>query len=604
MIGALSNSAWSAVELLGDHLWQSTLIAIVIGMLTLVLRQNPAQVRYRLWLAASLKFLVPFGVLTAIGRQFEWQSTAPIVTSEVLVAIEALSQPFSQPSPGLAGPSPAPSTGPGWPILSLVFLFIWFCGVVVILARWFAQWRRMASLVRDASPVREGREVEALRRVEKMSGITTPVALVVSDTSVEPGVFGIFRPVLIWPRGMGQQLDGAQIAAIMAHELSHVRRRDNLVAAVHVLTQAVFWFHPLVWWVGARLMDERERSCDQDVLRFGSEPQVYVESILKTCRFSLAGPAACVSGVTGSDLKTRIEAIMCHDANRALQGWKKLLLLTVIMTTIGSPIVAGMLSAPPAGVQLPPASGISPIFEAASVRQNTSPEGFVQLGIQPDGRFTASNVPLRMLIRNAYQLQDAQLIGGPDWISSHRFDVVAKAEGSVPWNFPGPGAPAGPLQIMLQALLAERFHLKVHKETRELPIYAMRLARSDGRLGPQLRPVVVDCAAAMAGARGRGTPSQPPAPGERPRCGTLLVPGRIAGGGLLMSQFVISLSQSVQRIVVDRSGLSGYYDIDLTWTPDQTIFAALREQVGLKLDSTTSPVDVLVIDHVEPPITD
>jgi uncharacterized protein (TIGR03435 family) len=623
MIGALSNSAWSAVELLGDHLWQSTLVAIVIGMLTLVLRQNHPQVRYRLWLAASLKFLVPFGVLTAIGRQFEWRSGASIATSEVLVAIEAISQPFSQPSPGLAVPSPAPLTGPGWPILSIGFLFIWFCGVVVILARWSAQWRRMASLVRYASPVREGPEVEILRRLEKVSGVTRSVRMVASDASVEPGVFGIFRPVLIWPNGMGEHLDDEQTAAIMAHELSHVRRRDNLVAAVHVLTQAVFWFHPLVWWVGARLMDERERSCDQDVLRFGSEPQVYVESILKTCRFSLAGPAACVSGVTGSDLKKRIEAIMRHNANRALQGWKKLLLVTVIITTIGSPIVAGMLNAPQAGAQLPPASGTSPIFELASVRQSTSPEGFIQLGIQPDGRFTASNMPVRMLIRTAYQLQDAQLIGGPDWIGAERFDVMAKAGSNVSLDFPGFGGAGGALPLMLQELLAERFNLKVHRETRELPIYALLLAESDGKLGPGLRPAAVDCRTAMPAARARSLPILPQ-PGESQICGVRLAHGQLRGGSLLMSQFSMSLSPFVQRVVVDRTGLSGNFDLDLTWRPEQmarggavpdtqilpidpnapSLFTAVRDQLGLKLDPTIGPVDVLVIDHVEPPIPD
>lgn len=463
-----------------------------------------------------------------------------------------------------------------------------------------------------------------LRRLEKTGGIGKPIAMVEADTSFEPAVFGVLKPVLLWPRSMGERLDDTQVAAILAHELSHVRRRDNLVASVHMIIQAVFWFHPVVWWVGARLLDERERSCDQDVIESGNDPEVYAESILKTCRLYVGAPVTAMSGVTGSTLSKRIEAILSPEAGRALNGWKKFLLVAAFITTIASPLVAGILSAPQINAQSPLMSG-SPTFEVASVKQNESPEGFVQLGIQPGGRFTASNVPLRMLIRNAYQLQDSQLIGGPDWISSDRFDVLAKADGNIPLGFPGPGSPAGPLQLMLQALLTERFNLKVHKETRELPIYTLLVAHSNGKLGAQLRPSAFDCAAVMVAAPGRSAAPLSPPPGDRPQCGTLMIPGQIRGGSLLMSQFAISLAQVVQRMVVDRTGLAGHFDIDLTWAPDQmprgpgpsgapplppvdpnspSISAALQEQLGLKLDSTKGPVDVLVIDRVELPTPD
>ena len=117
------------------------------------------------------------------------------------------------------------------------------------------------------------------------------------------GVFGILSPVLLWPRRIAERLGDEQVEAILAHELSHVRRRDNLAAALHMIVQALFWFHPLVWWLGARLVDERERACDEEVIRLGSEPQVYAESILKTCEFYVESRLACVAGVTGSDLK-------------------------------------------------------------------------------------------------------------------------------------------------------------------------------------------------------------------------------------------------------------------------------------------------------------
>jgi beta-lactamase regulating signal transducer with metallopeptidase domain len=151
-----------------------------------------------------------------------------------------------------------------------------------------------------------------LTALEDERGARRRVTVLASEGSLEPGVFGWFAPRLLWPRGIGAYLDDSQIEAILAHELAHVSRYDNLIAALQMAVQAVFWFHPLVWWIGARLVDERERACDEDVLRHGSEPQVYAESILRTCRFSIESPLACVAGVTGADLKRRIQTIMMH----------------------------------------------------------------------------------------------------------------------------------------------------------------------------------------------------------------------------------------------------------------------------------------------------
>jgi uncharacterized protein (TIGR03435 family) len=274
------------------------------------------------------------------------------------------------------------------------------------------------------------------------------------------------------------------------------------------------------------------------------------------------------------------------------------------------------------GAQAPSGATI-PTFEVASVKPNKSGDGRMMLGIQPGGRFTATNVPLRTLIRNAYQLQDFQIVGGPGWIASDRFDILAKAEGNLP---PAPpGGPPGPLQLMLRALLAERFSLVVHEDTRELPTYALVLARADGKLGPQLRGSDIDCAQ-MAGARGRGGPPvAAPQPGERPPCGIRIGPGQMSAGGLPLSQFATALSPFVQRVIVDRTGLAGNFDVDLRWTPDQmpqgapppgapplppinpngpSIFTAVQEQLGLKLESERSPVSVLVIDKVEQPMPD
>jgi uncharacterized protein (TIGR03435 family) len=231
---------------------------------------------------------------------------------------------------------------------------------------------------------------------------------------------------------------------------------------------------------------------------------------------------------------------------------------------------------------------------------------------QPGGRFTATNITVRFLIRTAYQLQDDQISGGPNWLTSDHFDILAKAEA---------GASPAQLPSMMQALLADRFKLAVHHETKELPIYALVIARSDGALGSQLRRN--DCVCPD-----NARPAAPPDPGQPQRCGSISTGfGRLTLRAIPMSQILQFLSPSVNRVLVDRTGLSGNFDLDLRWTPDQvpqrapgtpadqplringvdidpngpSIFTAVQEQLGLKLDSQKGPVDLLVIDRVEQP---
>jgi len=270
--------------------------------------------------------------------------------------------------------------------------------------------------------------------------------------------------------------------------------------------------------------------------------------------------------------------------------------------------------------QSPPSD--SPKFEVAAVKQNRSGSNQVMIGGGAGGRYNTSNVPLRLIIRTSYQIQDFQLIGGPDWIGTDRWDIVAKAEGELP---PAPPGQVGPMQLMVRSLLADRFKLVVHRETREMPIYALVLAREDKRLGPQMKESTTDC---TPGARRGAPPPAPPQPGERPPCGTRLAPGNLSSGGTLLSQLATTLSNSVGRTVVDKTGLTARYDFDLKWTPDgmaaggglgipggapgpggppptdpngPSLFAAVQEQLGLKLESQRGPVEVLVIDSVERP---
>jgi uncharacterized protein (TIGR03435 family) len=301
-------------------------------------------------------------------------------------------------------------------------------------------------------------------------------------------------------------------------------------------------------------------------------------------------------------------------------------------------LVAVFCAGPTRSAQTASVSGISPpsntidrpTFEAASVKVNKAGGPF-QLFFQPGGRFRATNVTLKMLIGAAYgtpqPLPDFQLEGGPKWMDSDRFDVIAKAAGDPQ---PGPNGPPPEMFLMIRSMLEERFHLKVHYETKEMPIYALVMARSDGKLGPRMTLSATDCAARMAALRGRGgPPPTPPAPGERPPCGARMFPGNVSAGAMTMTQIVNGLARlpGVNRTVVDRTGLTGVYDLDLTFTPDQvpkgrgdtppgapplppidpngpSLFTALQEQLGLKLEPARAPVNVLVIDRAEQPTDD
>jgi bla regulator protein BlaR1 len=331
---------------MANHLWQSTLFALLAGLATLALRKNQARVRHNLWLAASLKFLVPFSLLMDLGGYLARMNGSPETQPVFYFVMQKVSQPFSEAaaSRGLFAASLL-----RW--LPGFVAMLWLIGFVTVIGLWWVRWRRVAAAIRGATPVAKGRELDALRLMERSAGLQKPTAFRWSKSTLEPGVFGIFRPLLLWPAGISEHLQDAHLEAILAHEVQHVRWRDNLSAAMHMLVEAIFWFHPLVWWMGSRLVEERERACDEEVLRLGNQPQIYAESILKTCEFCMASPLACVSGVTGADLKQRIVRIMTQGSADKLSFLRKLLLATIGIGAVAGPIVAGLMKTPLATAQ-------------------------------------------------------------------------------------------------------------------------------------------------------------------------------------------------------------------------------------------------------------
>jgi uncharacterized protein (TIGR03435 family) len=598
------------VSALANHLWQSTLFAAAAGLLALVLRKNHARVRYGLWLAASVKFLLPFSLLMAIGSHLGGLWSAPAIGANpgMYAAMDQVSQPFDQMAawntPGI-GTAQQTEAHPQNLRLTLLML-AWLAGFLAVLGLRSTQWRGIATILHAAKPLTEGREIEMLRRMERLVGLPRQIEMRLSQESLEPGIVGVFSPVLLWPEGISGHLDDAQLEAVLAHEICHVQRRDNLTSSLHLLVEALFWIYPLVWWLEKPLIAERERACDEEVLRLGRQPQTYAESILKVCEFCVESPLTCVSGITGADLKKRIVRIMTASLGEGLSGGRKALLAAAAVVAIAVPIVLGQANGNKVGGAAAAKTGANPSFsfEVVSIRPNHSPQGSGYVGMRvpgspgiPKDRFTATNVPTGMFIGWAF---GRDVSGGPSWINSERYNIDAKlkdSEAAALEKLSGPDRLVQ-MKLMVQSLLADRFGLEVKYTTGTQPVYALVIAEG----GPKLQETVTGSTSPI---NVQGHPVQ-----------FLQLHGELRVHGLAVSDLARWLwlqEGDLGRPVLDQTGLKGKYDFDLKWTPDAgtetapsdtsgpSIFTAIQEQLGLKLESTTGPKESVVIVHIEKP---
>jgi uncharacterized protein (TIGR03435 family) len=707
IIPGLDFAPWPAA--LVNHLWQSTVFALGAWLLALALRRNLARIRYCVWMAASLKFIVPFSLLIAVGGHLPWWTESHIERPEFLSFMDGLAEPLLLSTP-YAGAhivpdraqtaAPAAMAGHAAPWLPLLLVTIWGGVALSQALRWAAQWWRLRRTLQAAEPLK----------------LKVPIPVLLTTENVEPGIFGILRPVLLLPRGVMERLSASQLDAIVAHELCHMRRRDNLTAALHMVVEALFWFHPAVWWIRARLMEERERACDEAVLDSNREALVYAEGILNVSKFYVEAPLICVSGVTGSDLKSRITRIMAEQVGRKLDLTRKLMLAMAVLAAVGTPVIFGFAHAAQAQAQsaapaqapaaktgiegtwqgtlhLPDGGTLRIVNKIAkdsggavkvqdySIDQGGQPMqatsasfdgGVLKYGIQfidgaYEGKMSADGnsitgtwtqnghslalvferatpstewaipepppkVPpmaadvdpgievatvkpskpdeqrrlitfrgrelvivaftLNDIIKFGYGVQEKQILNGPDWMGTERFDVNAQPD--------QPGVPnRDQLKSMLQKLLADRFQLKFHNDKKEMSAFVLTV----GKDGPKMTKSSDDP---------KGLPGLFFGP-----IGTLHV------RNATMADFTELMQSAVlDRPVVDQTALSGKWDFILKWTPDESqfaglgvkvppptdsadapppLFTAIQEQLDLKLEAEKTQVPVLVLDHVDHP---
>jgi uncharacterized protein (TIGR03435 family) len=369
---------------------------------------------------------------------------------------------------------------------------------------------------------------------------------------------------------------------IVAHELCHVRRRDNLTGAIHMLVETVFWFYPLVWWIRTRLVEERERACDEEVCSQGHDTEVYAEGILKVCQFYLEPPPIWASGITGANLKRRIESIMTGSIVDRLTFGKKLTLTIVASAALCVPVVFGIVNAPPVHAQ---SSILRPQFKTASIKPSTDP---TYTGIVPHaGGYVTANGPVSILIEEAYGVKRNQIAGAPAWIDSGQYLLEAKANSNLSEE---------QMNRALQALLEDRFELKVRREPKEVEIYALTMAANRRRQAPH-------------------------APAGQIRTAVYPGFGWLEGRGVTTALLANRLSSFLDRPLVDETGFTGQFDLDLQFALDRgfrlpngsiisasprdshrpSIFAAVRQQLGMRIEPAKDTVTALVIDHIGRP---
>ena len=599
-----------------NHLWHSTVVALAAALVAFALRRHQARVRHAVWLAASLKFLLPFSLLIAIGGALSRRAAPADVGASApafVETVQTITEPFSDNTlAATSAPVVHPTIVP-WP---LVFATLWAVGVVVVLAMRLRRWQKVRAALLASTPA-------------TLAGVGGDVRVRASSGLLEPGVVGVWRPVLLVPDGLEALLTDDQLRAVIAHELHHIRRRDNLTSLMHMGVEAVFWFHPMVWWIGARLVDERERACDEHVVASGAEPDAYAEAILNVCKRYVEVPVACVAGVTGSDLKKRVNAILAGRVSRDLSVSRKTLVVLAATVALGAPVAAGVITAPVRTLRLAQAPGSVPKFEVVSVRPcdaapTPPPPGAGRSGPAGSGSpgrlyYPCSN--LLNLIRLAYSLYanghvnsslERPLLpwslpfttrngypmppGLPDWTSKDKFTIEAKAEGEPPLP-----VLLGP---MLQGLLEDRFKLKVHRETRTVPVYELVVAKGGSKLTPVTPGTCVQYDYSVS-------PQPTPSPGQH-RCTNHNE--RDANGDFVDMMEMITVDQffgawTLDRPVVDKTGITG--PVAFTFVvhgqqsnPDDAMaarIAAMRSELGLELRPGNAPLDFLVIDHVEKP---
>ncbi|HEX3879649.1 MAG TPA: M56 family metallopeptidase [Bryobacteraceae bacterium] len=600
----LASEPW--VERLGmtllHFLWQGLLIAALYAAARRMARTSTPHTRY-LFACGALAAMMAAPLVT-------WELLQPSRTSLIAAdRIRTTSPPaLTRASPVILLPGSVRATVSAVQpeqFLSWVVI-IWLAGATVFWVRlaggWMISARMRSSLVRRAPPEWQA----TLRTLAARIGLSRPVRLLVSALVQTPAVVGWLRPVVLVPVGALGGLPPEHVEALLLHELAHIRRHDYLINLLQGVAESLLFYHPVVWWISRHIRVERELCCDDIAVSVSGDAFVFARALEQLESYRPLHRGVAVAANDGS-LANRIARLLGQPRPQP-------------HTRLGTGWLATAILLAAAAYALFAQSATRPAFQSLSIKPSTVK--WNERAHHPMG--VGVNSSLLLLIQFAYATHNApyaghtiplpasQIAGGPPWINSEGWDIAAKS-------------PADPNQLwtMWQALLADRFKLRLHRETRERPIYVMTAAENGLKLPTPRKDL--GCVSFPAGTK----PHQVPGKVD---CGYVSGPGSgfgaprgelgMRGRKVHIDDLISELALVLDRPISDRTGFTGEFDVDLHFAPDQAlqgfgfgsgepaapkapvgpnIFAALEQQLGLKLAPAKGPVEVLVIDHAERP---
>jgi uncharacterized protein (TIGR03435 family) len=611
-------------------LWQG---AIVAGIAAVALRSlSSAQWRYAVACTALLAMLaaplVTAGVLS--GRDdasisLQGSPTAAVATAPVAsVLSESIRPLLTAPTDGANS-----SVSPFEP-RSLMPLVVtaWLAGVALLLARLAGGcWRvrRLRAFV-FTEPV--SRWQAAADAIARRLRLTRPIMIVDSDRVDTPTVIGWLRPIVILPIAAMSNLAPVQVDAILAHELAHIRRHDFLVNLLQTAAETLLFYHPAVWWISGRIRAEREHCCDDVAVEVCGDPVTYAEALTELAARSLT-TAPLALAATGGSLLARVRRLLHVSPDATARTSSRMLVAGLAVALV---IVVGTVRAITVA-QSPDTSGgrnddgrFGPrdvnrllgfeLFPGPEPWPPGDPRGARAWGVTV--RYATGEMPImgstaRNLIRDAYGTRDMSIVNAPRWLDEETFDLSIDSPLTVAAGIADPES----VNASLRELFDRHLGLVVHREQRELPVYALVKANADGRLGPNIAPSTNDCFDARD--PGRRVLS-------RRVCGIEDNLTGIRAASVTFAEFAAAMRPTTPLApklpLVDRTGLTGRYDFRLRFgllpiaaigsrypfvgaaiapLGFRSFDSAVEEQLGLTLHKTTAPFEVLVIDHIQRP---
>ncbi len=324
-----------------NHLWQATLFAFVVWIAAACLNHMRARqgarhgVCHVVWMMAFAKFLLPSLWLVLLARNLGLNLSWPARNEFIVEADADVFLQFAEPLTQAA----QPGAGAGHNEVYCILTSVWLIGVVMCLARWVYRRQRLAAVVIDGEAIETGREALTVNALKTRLNVRRPIELIASSRFTEPAVWRALRPVIVLPRGLTERLSDVELESVLTHELFHIKRFDNLLGSFQMFVCCVFWFHPLVWLIDRRLIEERELMCDEQVVLSGAAPDAYAAGLWKVVQFGFGLPVGGVSRAAGSNLKRRIKYMLNANyrskssrASRALAGLTFVALIALAIT--------------------------------------------------------------------------------------------------------------------------------------------------------------------------------------------------------------------------------------------------------------------------------